>query len=234
MEQDNQQLNIDETVDTSKRKRSKWIDIILWVIIIVLLVVIVARTFVVSKVTVAGESMTAAYYNEEGTDHYFPSLTYHDGDTVKVNMLAKPKRGDVVVFYKNAVKSKFLGKFARGDKVEPNGEYYKLIKRVVALGGDKLWLENIGGGNYKIVILTPNGDRLYEDYYELNGEKLSIECFILSGYNNLGSLADCTEQDPLVVEEGYFFAIGDNRVNSADSRGALGQVPLSQLFGVVV
>ena len=231
MDQDNQQLNIDQT---PKRKRSRLIDIILWIIIVVLVAILAVRIFVVSKVTVSGESMTASYYDEEGTDHYKPHLTYHDGDSVTVNKLAKPKRGDVVVFYKNAVSSKFLGAFARGDKVAPNGEYYKLIKRVVALGGDKLWLESVGNNNYKIVILTPDGDKLYEDYYELNGTKLSVECFILSGLGNLGNLSGCTEQDPLVIEEGYFFAIGDNRSNSADSRGTLGQVPLSQLFGVVV
>ena len=238
MDQNSEQLNIyatGEAVDT-KRNRMKIWDVILWVLIFALAIAVLVRAFVVSKVTISGESMTAAYYNEESSDYYNPDLTYHDGRTVTVNKLKKPKRGDVVVFYKHPVKSKFLALFAHGDSVSEEGEYYKLIKRVVALEGDKLWLENINDGKYRLVIQTPGGDILHEDYYQKNGETLSSDCFVLSISDNggLGNLAECTQQNPLVIEEGHFFAMGDNRAKSADSRGNLGQVPLSQLFGVVV
>ena len=222
MDQNNQQLNIDmsETL-SAKRKRVKIWDVILWVLIVVLAIAVFIRAFVISHVTVSGDSMME---------------TYHDGDTVTVNKVKKLQRGDVVVFYKNPVKSKFLALFARGDSVEHDGEYYKLIKRAVALGGDKLWVEPLDEGTYKLVIQTPDGEILHEDYYQKNGETLDENCFILSEkeVSGLGCLKNCTQQNPLVIEEGYFFAIGDNRGNSDDSRGKLGQVPLSQLFGVVV
>ncbi|MCH5152718.1 MAG: signal peptidase I [Clostridiales bacterium] len=221
MEQNSQQLNINELGEGIATKRNKFWDVVLWVLIAVLAIAVIVRVFVISNVAVSGESMME---------------TYHDGQTVVVNKLAKPKRGDVVVFYKNPVKSKFLGSFARGDSVQDGGEYYKLIKRVVALGGDKLWLESLGDGKYKLVVQTPGGDILHEDYYKKDGETLSVDCFILSdsGLSSLGRLADTTEQAPLLIEEGYFFAIGDNRANSDDSRGKLGPVPLTQLFGVVI
>lgn len=234
MEQNNEQLNTealieDETKENytpsdgtvAKRKRSKAWDIIVWAIIIVLAVAVFVRAFVISKVEVSGESMMETYHNEE---------------IVIVNKLAKPSRGDVVVFYKKPVKSKFLGMFAGGDSVKEGGEYYKLIKRVVAIGGDKIWVEHIEDNKYRLVIETPDGEILHEDNYTKNKEKLSADCFILydKEESGLGRLKDTTQQNPLVIEDGYFFAMGDNRVNSADSRGDLGPVPLSQLFGVVI
>ena len=244
MDQDNTQLNTevsasDELTDslaqgdgksTAPSKRIRFWDILLWVMIVVLAVAVVVRVFIVSSVTVSGESMTASYYADN------PQLTYHNGDTVTVNKVKSPNRGDVVVFYKQPVKSKFLALFARGDSVEQGGEYYKLIKRVVALGGDKLWVESVETGKYRLVIQTPDGTVLHEDYYRKNGETLSIDCFVLSdnSTSGLGCLAGTSEQAPLIVEQGYFFAVGDNRASSDDSRGTLGQVPLSQLFGVVV
>ena len=230
----NSDSHADEQVTT--RRRSKVWDFFLWLLIIALSLAVILRAFVVSRVTVSGESMTSAYYNTESTDHYRPELTYHDGDVVTVNKIKSPKRGDVVVFYKNPVKNKFLALFARGNSVEENGEYYKLIKRVVALGGDKIWVESTDDGNYRLVILTPAGEELHEDYYQKNGETLSADCFILYDRDNsgLGILMGTSKDNPITIEEGKFFAIGDNRTNSDDSRGALGQVAMAQLFGVVV
>ena len=237
MNQDNEQLNSVVTNEREvKRKRVKFWDILLWVIIVVLLVAVFIRVFVVSRVEVSGVSMTAEYYNLESSPHYNPTLTYHNEDIVTVNKLKKPSRGDVVVFYKNAVSSKFLGNFARGDSIEQGGEYYKIIKRVVALGGDKLWIEQVGEDTFRLVV-QPYGksadELLHEDYYVKNNQVLDADCFVMPS-NCLGRLADYTQDNPLTIDEGYFFAIGDNRVNSADSRGELGQVPLNQIFGVVV
>ena len=239
MKQDNLQFNIDESAETAEtRKRSGFWDFLLWLIIIVLATAILIRIFVVSNVTVSGESMTAGYYNLPNSEYYNPDLTYHDEDVVMVNKVCKLQRGDVVVFYKYPVKSKFLAMFARGKDVEADGQYYKLIKRVVALGGDRIWLDNEGleEGKYRLVVQTPDGTIRHEDYYRKNGTQLSADCFIIStnGKSGPGRLADCTEQNPLIIDEGYFFAVGDNRDNSADSRGELGPVPLSQLFGVVI
>lgn len=238
MNQDNVQLNIDELGNDSagKRKLNKVFDILLWVIIVVLAIVVFVRAFVISRVTIDGASMTADYYNSESSSYYEPSLTYHSGDKVTVNKLAKPKRGDVVVFYKHPVKSKFLALFARGDSSERDGDYYKLIKRVVALGGDKLWVEHVNDNQYKLIVETNDGTVLREDYYKKNGKTLNADCFLLydQDISGLGRLKECTQDNPLVIEDGYFFAIGDNRTDSDDSRGDLGQVPISQIFGIVI
>ena len=221
-----------------KNKVNKIVDIALWVIIAVLAIAVVLRAFVFTNITIEGKSMTADYYNEASSPYYNTELTYHDGQTVRVIKVAKPERGDVVVFYKNQV-SKLRAFFAFGDEVRSGGEYEKLIKRVVALEGDKLWLEPIADteGQYRVVILPADGsDKLYEDYYEKGGKKLDLDAFVLNTHtaSGLGILADCTEDNPFVVSANHFFAMGDNRANSSDSRSeGLGEVPMSQLYGVV-
>ena len=210
-----------------KQKHSKAeivLNVALWVAIVVLLIAVVLRLFVFSTVEVDGDSMNP---------------TYHHQDVVTVNKAASPNRGDVVVFYLNEVENKFLAQFAKREECQPGQPYEKLIKRVVALGGDRIWTrraaENDGDILYELVIDTADGNRIYEDYYVKKGETLDktnyyIHTFALSG---LGNLDGYTEDKPLVISDGCFFAMGDNRVNSKDSR-ELGEFKLSQIFGVVL
>lgn len=229
-----------EAARPSKRKRTKWgiaLDVFLWALVLGLLLAVLLRLFVFGNITVSGESMTSAYYNTEGSPTYQPELTFHSGDVVSVNKALSPERGDVVVFYKQHVDNKFAAMFASGDDVERGGKYEKLIKRVVALGGDKLWLESVGGGKYKLFILPADSDQpICEDYYTKDGELLSVDAFLLSETDVLwkeSRLRGTTESDPYVVKPDCFFALGDNRADSADSRGTLGDVPLDQVYGVV-
>ena len=223
---DNFQLNIDsepqvadatQTADPQKRKINKFWDILIWVLIAILALAVLIRAFVFTNVTISGASM------EE---------TYHGNDVVRVVKIGKPERGDVVVFYKSAVDSKFKALFAKGDDVKEGGKYEKLIKRVVAVEGDSIWVEPVDGG-YRLVVKTADGKTLYEDYYKKGGEALSESSFVMSSAV-LGQLVGLTEDNPLVIEKDHFFAMGDNRGNSEDSRGVLGQVPLDQLFGIVI
>ena len=205
----------------TKRKdriRKFW-NVVLWLIIVVLVVALLVRLFVYSNIRIDGESMTSSYYGKS-------DMTYHDGEIVHVLKLAYPKRGDVVVFYEGEVDSKLQTLFSDKNK--------KLIKRTVALAGDKLWIEQLPNGNTRLVIQTADGDTLYENYYTKGSKLLDEEAFYLA--DNVKSewriLQSCTEEQPFVVSKGHFFAMGDNRTNSRDSR-TFGEVSLEQLYGVV-
>lgn len=202
-----------------KRKLNKIWDILIWVLIAVLAVAVLVRAFVYTNVTISGDSMNP---------------TYHDKDVVRVVKVGKPSRGDVVVFYKKPVDSKFKALFAKGADAMSGGRYEKLIKRVVAVEGDSIWVESVDGG-YRLVVKNSSGDIFYEDYYKKGDELLSEETFLLPNSGvGLGQLRGYTAENPLVIAKGHFFAMGDNRGNSDDSRGELGAVPLDRLFGIVI
>lgn len=227
MTANDEQLNIVEDKPVVTKKRSKAeivINVALWVAIAVLLVAVILRMFVFSSVQVEGASMNPTYAN---------------GNVVTVNKVITPKRGDVVVFYRNEVDNKFKAQFAKPEQCAQGQPYEKLVKRVIATAGDKIWVQRIANNGkdvlYEVVIDTADGKRTAEDYYVKNGEKLTKETYYIhsEALSDLGNLASCTEDNPFVVSEGCFFAMGDNRSNSKDSR-ELGEFKLSQIFGVVL
>ena len=222
-----------------KKNILKFWDVVLWLLIIVLAIAVLLRALVFTNITIDGESMTASYYNGQEFDTYNPDMTYHDGQVVRVFKLAKPKRGDVVVFYKkdvNGFADRVKALFARGDEVKSGGKYEKLIKRVVAVEGDSIWVELIDGkeNQYRLVVQTADGTLLREDYYKLGGQVLSEEAFVITPHMTwgLGDLENTTADNPLVISANHFFVLGDNRDNSFDSR-RLGEISVDQLYGVV-
>lgn len=82
-----------------------------------------------------------------------------------------------------------------------------LVKRVIGVGGDHIEIRNS--------TLYRNGVPLYESY-------VSTQTW-------------CKESDTLdvIVPEGHIFIMGDNRVNSMDSR-AIGSIPVSDIYGRVI
>lgn len=214
----------DQQLNREQSKFGKVVDILLWVIIVALLAAVLVRVFVFTRITVSGESMLQ---------------TFQDGEVVGVNKLAKPNRGDVVIFYKNDDVSKFLDIFA-SRKSGDDGEHTKLIKRVVAIAGDLLWVERTDEelDLYRVVVLTPENETLHENYYLKDGQVLAEETFFISGAlltgSDLGILGEHVgEQNALQIDDGCMFVMGDNRNNSSDSR-SFGVVPQSRLFGVVI
>ena len=218
------------------RKVARIIDIVLWVLIAVLAAALVVRMFVLTQIVVDGESMTSDYYDRASSAYYNPELTFHDEDVVKVSKLKKPQRGDVVIFYENDGINKFFDIFS-ATKTNTDDKYKKLIKRVVALAGDKIWVEKVEGTDnlYRVLIETPDGETLREDSYVKNGETLAEEAFYVKNveFSGLGLLKEHVgKANALTISENCFFAMGDNRSNSSDSR-TFGEVPLSRLYGVV-
>ena len=204
----------------TKNKISKAVDILLWILVAVLATLVFVRAFVYTDVTVKGESMVPTYQHEE---------------VVHVSKVKSPQRGDVVVFYKNDVQSKFLALFASRTDSESGGKYEKLIKRVVAISGDKIWVEEVEQDIFQVVVETSNGTIYHEDYYVKDGNNLPADRYLITSdpLYGLGRLKGYTQDNPFTVGEGYFFAMGDNRGDSYDSR-SFGEVPLDRLFGVVL
>ena len=100
--------------------------------------------------------------------------TLEDGEIVVFTTAGKIKRGDIIAFhYNNQV----------------------LIKRVIAIAGDRLDLNEDG-----TVIL--NGSPLYEPY---------VTEF---------AVGECTVTLPVAIPDGQFFVMGDHRATSVDSRRA--------------
>ncbi|MCM1042903.1 MAG: signal peptidase I [Corallococcus sp.] len=187
----------------------KILNILLVISVLIFVCVIVVKGFLFCTVTVQQTSMT-------------PTLA--DGQTVSVSKVRPLERGNIVVFYKDDVANKFFAAFGNKDK--------KLVKRVVAVGGDKLWAELQSDGTYAFRVKTPQGDVLDETGYTFDGKSVEIPNVVA---DRLGKMSDHVGYDnALVIDEGYFFAMGDNRNGSEDSRGELWQVPYTRLFGTVI
>jgi signal peptidase I len=123
-----------------------------------------------------------------------PSMkpNFFTGERLIVNeiiySIRKPKHGEVIVFH------------------APEGKDY--IKRVIALSGEKVKVEN-----NKVYV---NGKELNEDY---------IRDQVIANPNYT-----IWDHEELTVPEGTFFAMGDNRPESHDGR-AIGPVEFSKIVG---
>jgi len=168
-----------------------------------------------------------ADWNDVPTGSMQPTIV--EGDRININKLAydvrlpitqqvimplgDPERGDIVIFESSVAKK-------------------RLVKRIVGIGGDTIAMR----GNRLIVNNIPlhytsinsSGTRLEENLLGLkhqiqinNSQHSNMSSSFESNYQNFG---------PVFVPEGYYFAMGDNRDNSADSR-VIGLVPRSEIIG---
>lgn len=90
--------------------------------------------------------------------------------------------------------------------IKYDGEYDTLIKRVVGLPGDEITYSVDGLAVYR------NGELLVEDYIA-DTDELPSGIF-----------------ETVVVEDGYIFVMGDNRLHSMDSR-SLGLISMDDVVG---
>ena len=236
----------DDTASRPAKKRNRIADVLFVTVMLFLLIflatAVMQRYFVGSSILVSGTSMMP---------------TYTPGTEVWVDKTRTPKRGDIVVLYAYDVDNKFFAEFAMGDSVARGGKYEKLIKRVIAVGGDEMWVEPMDGGHV-LVIKTAQGEIIREDYYtvtssegsdravfydprgKLDSENPIYVPFVANLDNFLGILEGTTERKPFVVREGHFFYMGDNRLRSSDSRFTdedtetyIADVPMERIIGVV-
>ena len=117
------------------------------------------------------------------------SPTLKEGDIVVANKSKKIKRGDTIAFYYN-------------NRI--------LTKRVVALGGE--WINIDEKGNVYI-----NGILLEEDYVSAK------------------DLGESDQKYPMQVPENTYFVIGDRRSTSIDSRNSnIGTIDYEDVIGKII
>ena len=130
--------------------------------------------------------------------------TLQHADRMYVNKLFyKPERGDVVI-----VKSE-----------KTNDRFW--IKRVIAVEGDTLYIDFERGDVYV------NGEMIDEPYIKEPTRRTGRYI------DNLMSKGEFTIGNPITIEEGEVFVMGDNRNNSADSR-VIGPVAVEDIEGHAV
>lgn len=127
---------------------------------------------------------------------------YAGGDYVFVNKFSSPDYSDVVVVQTTET---------------VNGKIHtkNIIKRVVALGGDTVWMEN-----GRLYLIKKGDDEIIE----------VEENYVLSDNNTPENSKNTFEEH--VVGDGCMFLLGDNRDYSSDSR-ANGDYSIDSLIGVV-
>ncbi len=145
-----------------------------------------------------------------------------DTDMVYYNRLAQYKHGDIVIIQQ---------------------EEDMIIKRVIAVSGDKIRYQ-YENGKY---VLYRNNELVYEDYVkeDITIEKMSqsknslqyIDDSDATGYNPLATLKKNQPQNfdnngNYVVPEDKVFVLGDNRLHSTDSK-THGGYNTSSIVGVV-
>lgn len=176
-------------------------------LVIILFIVLFIRMFVVTPFRINGSSMETSYHDKEyilvdkfsylnlpvtyGTSGSGESIWTQTEKMILWNIpvhVWDPERGDVVVITPH---------------VDRDREYY--IKRVIGLPGDTLKFED---GN----VFIKKSDSGSGEFIQLNESYLSP--------SNKGNtrLPDSVEQNIFKIPEGYYWVMGDNRNNSADSR----------------
>lgn len=182
------------------------LDFFLYLLMVVLIMFSV-RAVLLDPVRVEGHSMES---------------TLLDQEVMLVNRTAyafgAPKRGDIVICY-----------YPDEYYTESNKTYATRVKRVIAVGGDRL---DIFGGSVYV-----NGEKLDEPYLhgKITPEKeLGVLCSSGALETVENTLPDGTKETYCVVPAGTVFVMGDNRPTSNDSRiASVGPIPLERIVGRV-
>lgn len=185
----------------------------------ILLVVCVLRSFVAEPFRIPSGSMKPTLLEGDfilvNKYVYGLKLPILGTKFLKVN---EPKRGDIIVF-----------RFPHDTSID-------FIKRVVGLPGDKI--------SYQNKVLSINGQPLKQTYVGSVNEAVGDRgYYLLKQYTEalpnkehaiyLQPSREKEDKEEIVVPEGHYFVMGDNRDNSEDSR-AWGFVPEGLILGKAI
>lgn len=146
--------------------------------------------------------------------------TLLEGDRIVVERVTrfyrKPQRGDILVFYPpfTKINNSLLGIIARRTGIACRDVAF--IKRVVGLPGEKIEIKRYADGKNAVLI---NDKPLDEPYILDKYESIPCSMTMYCG--------------PMIIPEGMYFMMGDNRANSEDSR-FWGFLPEGRIVGRTV
>lgn len=145
------------------------------------------------------------------------------GDRVLVNKvvydLREPQRGEVVVFTHEDGTT-------FPEEPDPDNPFGQLFRSL----GSGLGLSRAGEKDFIKRIVGQPGDtvEMRDGIVYVNGQPLPEATMAEGGYL---SMRDQRDFGPITVKPDHYFVMGDNRPNSDDSRGSLGQIPRQAIIG---
>lgn len=156
--------------------------------LIIITFIVIIRWFIATPVRVNGSSMT-------------PTL----------------KNGDTMLLYKLTKKTKGIKRF---DIVVIETDSGRLIKRVIGLPGDKVKYEIEKNDDKEIGVLYINGEKIEEKFLSEDAKVDTCKNVWEVDYNicNNEDTIFKGENHEVTVPEGEYYVMGDNRINSKDSR----------------
>ncbi len=176
---------------------------VLIVLIIAALIAEIAFSATYSGIYVVGASMNDTLQGAHEFEKDGMIIADTSGDYVYVDRHRRPTYGDIVVVRK--------------------ADNTNIIKRVIALGGDRVKLD------HGILKISYSKDSVK---YDGTNDFVVVEESYVSDANKSENINYCNDDKGHYVNYGSFFLLGDNRNNSIDSRN-YGNFPLSNLYGVV-
>lgn len=129
------------------------------------------------------------------------------------------KRGDIVIIEEPSIlyiseeefdKNNVLANYE--DKLRINPFRKRWMKRIIGLPNDHIQITE----NNEVYV---NGEKLYEEY-------------VKDGYTNTGILGSEYMYIDLIVPENAIYVMGDNRLDSTDSR-SFGCVPIEMIYSIL-